>query len=246
MDNENGNTTQNNGRNSVSPSLEMFVIDEDLATVMLQSHFRNYCTQPSSRSLNMEQFELLMTHFAAVTDMDPPSETELQNFMQAMDTDGNGKLEEDEWVGFMMKGFSLDDKAAAAFAQRSQMHMKCIAAIQLSKAQVFQRSKIVRSVFKKYDTDGNGSIDATEMRDMIADVISERSDPPSEKEIKLFMGAMSNSEDGKVHEKDVLKFFLGGAAQSYERRRNFASRSPMHAKLDHFIQYILDVEISNY
>ena len=166
--------------------------------------------------------------------------------MQAMDTDGNGKLEEDEWVGFMMKGFSLDDKAAAAFAQRSQMHMKCIAAIQLSKAQVFQRSKIVRSVFKKYDTDGNGSIDATEMRDMIADVISERSDPPSEKEIKLFMGAMSNSEDGKVHEKDVLKFFLGGAAQSYERRRNFASRSPMHAKLDHFIQYILDVEISNY
>ena len=52
--------------------------------------------------------------------------------------------------------------------------------------------------------------------------------------------------DGKVHEKDVLKFFLGGAAQSYERRRNFASRSPMHAKLDHFIQYILDVEISNY
>ena len=63
---------------------------------------------------------------------------------------------------------------------------------------------------------------------------------------KKFMGAMSNSEDGKVHEKDVLKFFLGGAAQSYERRRNFASRSPMHAKLDHFIQYILDVEISNY
>ena len=126
------------------------------------------------------------------------------------------------------------------------MHMKCIAAIELSKAQVFQRAKIVKSVFKKYDSDENGLIDPTEMRDMIADIISERSDPPSEKEIKLFMGAMSNTNDGEVHERDVLKFFLGGAAQSAERRSNFAARSPMHAKLDHFIQFILDVEINNY
>ena len=57
---------------------------------------------------------------------------------------------------------------------------------------------------------------------------------------------MSNTNDGEVHERDVLKFFLGGAAQSAERRSNFAARSPMHAKLDHFIQFILDVEINNY
>ena len=49
------------------------------------THFRKFILY-IIRSLNMEQFELLMTHFAAVTDMDPPSETELQNFMQAMDT----------------------------------------------------------------------------------------------------------------------------------------------------------------
>ena len=80
----------------------------------------------------------------------------------------------------------------------------CIAAIQLS-TEVFQRSKDVESVFKKYDTDGNGSIDATEMRDMIADVISERSDPPSKKKLN-YSWVPFNSEDGKVHEKDVLSF----------------------------------------
>ena len=219
-----------------------FEVDEDLAKTMLQSHFRNYCRHPSVRSLDKEQFELLMIHFAAQTGVGAPTEVELDNFMQAMDVDGNGTLEEEEWVAFMLKGFYLDEEAAAAFAKRSRMHMKCIAAIQFSKLKLYKHSTIVSNVFKKYDTDGNGKIDATEMRDMIADIIADRSDPPSEKEIQLFMRAMSNGEDGEVHEKDILRFFLGGAAQSVERRQNFANRSPMHNKLDHFIQYILDVE----
>ena len=110
-----------------------FEVDEDLAKTMLQSHFRNYCRHPSVRSLDKEQFELLMIHFAAQTGVGAPTEVELDNFMQAMDVDGNGTLEEEEWVAFMLKGFYLDEEAAAAFAKRSRMHMKCIAAIQFRK-----------------------------------------------------------------------------------------------------------------
>merc|ERR1712224_298529 len=160
---------------------------------------------------------------------------------EAMDTDGNGLLDEDEWIEFMLKGFKLDDAAAIAFGNRSSMHEKCIIAIQAAKTDAIQRSKVVHHIFKKYDMDGNGYIDANEMKAMIADTIMDsKIDSPTDEEIGLFMGAMDQQKSGRVYETDVMKFFMGGAAQNENRRRAFAERSPMHEKLDHFIAYILD------
>ena len=217
-----------------------YTLSEDHARVMLQSHFRNYCTTPQGRNLDRDQFAALMADFSAKGDFENPTESEINNFMEAMDTDGSGLLDEQEWVSFMMRGFQLDDRAASAFANRSTMHLKCIGAIQAAKIDAFRRATVIHDVFTKYDEDNSGYIDANEMKTMIADTIA-KSDPqpPSDSEVALFMGALDPDGSGHVHEEDIIRFFMGGAAQNEQRRRNFANRSPMHAKLDHFINYVL-------
>ena len=218
-----------------------YTLSDDCARTMLQSHFRNYCSTPYGRNLTRDQFEAMMTDFSNRVGFQKVTDIEINSFMEAMDTDGNGLLDEDEWIEFMLKGFKLDEAAASAFGNRSSMHEKCIIAIQAAKTDAIKRSKIVHDIFKKYDVDDNGYLDANEMKAMIADTIMDsKIDSPTDEEIELFMGAMDQQKSGRVYETDIMKFFMGGAAQNQNRRRAFAERSPMHEKLDHFIAYILD------
>ena len=135
---------------------------------------------------------------------------------------------------------SFNEKDAEKKAARQLKAKERMDAIQAAKIDAFRRATVIHDVFTKYDEDNNGYIDANEMKTMIADTIA-KSDPqpPSDSEVALFMGALDPDGSGHVHEEDIIRFFMGGAAQNEQRRRNFANRSPMHAKLDHFINYVL-------
>ena len=52
----------------------------------------------------------------------PPTERQLDLFVNALDSDGNGYISEDEMMEFCLNGISQSDSRMKAFGQRSQFH----------------------------------------------------------------------------------------------------------------------------
>ena len=123
------------------------------------------------------------------------SEADVQSFMNDLDKDGNGLLDLDEFVAFIVDNLSMSPEARRAFKEKSKLHG------QLSDMMISMTDKIseslgkaggslgksmysdlpdkmerriefvVERLYKKYDDDDSNSIDANEYFKLMLDVI---------------------------------------------------------------------------
>ena len=71
-------------------------------------------------------------------------------------------------------------------------------------------------MFAKYDKDGNNSLDANEVHDLINDALSHmKSDRKvTQAEVKQFISAVDSSNDGLIQKPELFEIFKRVLAQS--------------------------------
>lgn len=88
----------------------------------------------------------------------------------------------------------------------------------------------------KYDVDRSGTLDPSEIRVLISEVmdynaVEKGRDDVTLEEATRFMGFLDHNGDGVIDENEFLLFIVNAMTMTIENRINFAHRSPMHAKV---------------
>jgi hypothetical protein len=99
-------------------------------------------------------------------------------------------------------------------------------------------------VWKRYDSDGNGIIDAAEFTSLIGDVMcwdQINEDKPDPWEVKNFLQQIDDNGDGELDREEFSAFVQDGLALSDKERMEFATNSPMHARFMLFLENMLIV-----
>ena len=103
---------------------------------------------------------------------------------------------------------------------------------------------ITNLVWKRYDNDGNGVIDAYEFSTLIGDVMAwdgEDSDKPNPFEVKKFLDEIDENGDGELDRDEFGHFVRDGLSLSDQERIDFAANSPMHARFMLFLENMIIV-----
>ena len=103
---------------------------------------------------------------------------------------------------------------------------------------------ITNLVWKRYDNDGNGVIDAYEFSTLIGDVMAwdgEDSDKPNPYEVKKFLDQIDENGDGELDRDEFGHFVRDGLSLSDQQRMDFAANSPMHARFMLFLENMIIV-----
>ena len=214
-----------------------FIVTEAHYDVALRSLFRNYDNKMGA--FHAEALGLLMTDFAGDDSSLHAEGEELNVFVQAMDSDGDGTISENELVSFFLSGYYLTPKKREKFSKRSGMHFKIMRVISITELAIQKRVRAVHRLFLKYDSRGIDELNTANIGAMIRGTINVE---VTDEELNLFVTALDSDGDGSILFDELLHFFLKGLAQSEEKRKGFAARSPFHAKLDMFMGWILEQE----
>ena len=222
--------------------------------------FQNYhdYEQEEENGLSVHSLQKLMIDFSkfdVTTTADEKNITvassqELSVFMAAMDSDGNGKISEDELINFFLKGCKLSKLKTSQFIQRSAMHAKILRIIMLTKKMVEKRVHAVQRLFEMYQQnescddgidDPDATVNAAGLHRMITGTINT---DVSDDHVKLFVQALDADGNGSVQRKEVVEYFLKAMAQNPAARKKFAARSSFHGQLSQFLSAVLDMSDS--
>jgi Ca2+-binding EF-hand superfamily protein len=204
----------------------------------LRAMFRNY-DYYNTKALNEESLKQLMIDFSNGDTTLYPEDNELKVFIDAMDSDGDGSIDENELVDFFQRGYKLSKSKRTKFSERSNMHLKMMNIIAITEKIVNKRITAVHNLFTKYDTNNIGSLKSNEIGNMIRATVSK---DITMDELDLFVDALDNDNDGTIDFNELSKFFLKGLALSDEKKLKFKNRSNFHEKLVLFMEYIKERE----
>jgi len=214
-----------------------FQVNAEHYDVALRALFRNY--DKKTGALNEEALAELMVDYSKGDSELHPSQEEVTTFIDAMDENGDGSIDEHELVQFFQKGYTLSTAKRKKFSERSSMHMKMMRIISMTEDTVNRHITAVHDLFVQFDAQQSGALNSIEIGNMIRSTISS---DVTNNEVDLFVNALDYDATGAVHFNDLLKFFLKGLNLNRTKRMQFASRSEFHGKLNLFMEYILDRE----
>jgi hypothetical protein len=86
-------------------------------TYSIHSLFSKYATDP--KRLERSGVDAILRHIQVSP---PPTESQLDLFVNALDSDGDGYISPDEMMTFCINGISQSDTKRKAFAERSTFH----------------------------------------------------------------------------------------------------------------------------
>ena len=214
-----------------------FQVNAEHYDVALRALFRNY--DKKTGALNDEALAELMVDYSKGDSELHPSQEEVTTFIDAMDENGDGSIDEHELVQFFQKGYTLSTAKRQKFSERSSMHMKMMRIISMTEDTINRHITAVHDLFVQFDAQQSGALNSIEIGNMIRSTISSE---VTNNEVDLFVNALDYDATGAVHFNDLLKFFLKGLNLNISKRLQFASRSAFHGKLNLFMEYILDRE----
>ena len=147
---------------------------------------------------------------------------------------------------------------AAEYASRSAMHELLVVFVNnlreaiLTETEFLQKlkaSKIVDEIWEKYDTDASGTIDSSELMQLISEVMewdeTGKGDGPSAEEAERFLASMDTDGNGVLDREEFTAFVVNALSMNVDLRISFAQRSAMHAKLMVFVTNILERSYAN-
>jgi Ca2+-binding EF-hand superfamily protein len=193
-------------------------------------------------SLNASEFEAFLR---VITQRgDAITSEDCQRFLRQINKSGDGKLQRSELVEFASGGFNMvtNPELAKEYAARSLMHELLVIFVTNLRNAVLndkefdmqvKAAKLVEKIWSKYDTDGNGTLDASEIQALISEVMcwTGKGDDVTLEEAERFIGFLDTDGDGLISQQEFVKFMCTAMAMTIDSRINFATRSAMHAKV---------------
>ena len=165
--------------------------------------------------------------------------------IQAMDSDGNGRIEEDEFVNWMNDGLSIPMSRREAFASKSDFNRRTASFLGSVEAyikrvllmepdnQAMIRMRL-RKVFQRYDKDGDGNIQQDEARAMVNEMLNvgpQNDDPIFKSAGTKMINALDYTGDGIIDEDEFVQWVTTGMTRTQNERATFSARGPVNVLL---------------
>jgi Ca2+-binding EF-hand superfamily protein len=165
--------------------------------------------------------------------------------IQAMDSDGNGRIEEDEFVNWMNDGLSIPMSRRESFAARSDFNRRTTSFLGSVEAYIKRVLLLVpenqamirmrlRKVFRRFDQDGDGNIQSDEAQTMVNEMLNvgpQNEDPIFKHAGTKMISALDYTGDGEVDEDEFVQWVTTGMTRTSEERAIFAARGPVNVLL---------------
>ena len=168
-----------------------------------------------------------------------------QNIIGAMDSDGNGSIEEDEFVNWMNDGMTMPVSKRAAFAARSDFNKRTTTFLYAVEAyikrilllepdnQAMIRMRL-RKVFQRFDKNKDGDISAEEAQAMVNVLLKvgpQNDDPIFAHAGAKMIKALDYTGDGNIDEDEFVQWVTTGMTRTGEERAVFTNRGPVNVLL---------------
>ena len=186
-----------------------------------------------------------------------------QTLMDALDQDKNGSIEKSEFVDWVIRGLGRPMRERVAWANKSVRNrrldhfLRAVAEASLGGKARSQFRRHLRSLFKKFDIDGNGSINLSELIAMITEVklsvgIQTADISFCDEDAKMILAAMDADGNGAIVEDEFVNWMNDGLCIPISKRTKFAEKSDFNKRtagflnaVEAFIKRILMMENKN-
>lgn len=174
--------------------------------------------------------------------------------IMAMDADGNGAIEEDEFVNWMNDGLSIPMSKRKSFSEKSDFNKRTAGFLNAIEAYIKRILMIepknqanirarLRKVFGVYDKDRDGQISTEEAQSMVNAMlkVGPQSDDPifAEAGAKMIR-ALDVDGDGSVDVEEFVSWVSTGVSRTAEERNSFGKRGPVNLLLLQLLDSIVD------
>ena len=242
---------------SVAPSISQSPkqhVNKDTSDAALRAIFLEGDTDRNGH-IELSELEALLKLVTATTSVEF-TRTDAQRILESFDSDGNGLVEEHEFVKWVQSGLARTQQQRETFAQRSTLAMKLnvfLTAIGCriqnqnamtsnspkSKQKELLKDEGIRTIFREYDTNGNGNLDLSELKNMLQNMLERGgvviSSDISKTDAERILEAFDEDGNGLVEEGEFVRWVSRGLCQTKETRAAFAKRTPLAAKLTRFL-----------
>jgi Ca2+-binding EF-hand superfamily protein len=136
----------------VSREVESRILSERAAA--LNAVF-NHFDADHSGEIDKDEFKLLIAYFSGKgTNVTPPTDDEIHDLMNSLDSGGDGMLQREEFVAFSMGGLSQSAKSRREYARQSPMHNKLCVLLDRISLGIDRRTKALHNLFEVMVTNG--------------------------------------------------------------------------------------------
>ena len=165
--------------------------------------------------------------------------------IQAMDSDGNGRIEEDEFVNWMNDGLTIPMSKREAFASKSAFNRRTASFLTAVEAYIKQVLLLepdnqamirmrLRKVFQRFDNDKDGNISAEEAQTMVNQILKvgpANEDPIFKHAGSKMINALDYTGDGAIDEDEFIQWVTTGMTRTRDERSTFSNRGPVNVLL---------------
>ena len=173
------------------------------------------------------------------------SDSDAKMVIMAMDADGNGAIEEDEFVNWMNDGLSIPPSKRTAFAEKSDFNKRTAGFLSAVEAYIKRilmlepknqaniRARL-RKVFATYDKDKDGKITSEEAQSMVNSIlkVGPQTDDPIYAEAGAKMTrALDMDGNGSIDMDEFVMWVATGVSRTIDERQTFGKRGPVNQML---------------
>ncbi len=228
---------------------------EDL-TKGLQTLFYQFDTDKSGfideSELKAMMIDLPMRFYVSPEDI--PVEGDVSVVMEALDADGNGEVDFEEWKQWIVANRAMDDETRVKFAAQSDVHRRLdkfvSTLVEITEEMVAPlgdaaslRPGLVQ-IFREA-ANGQGSVGAEEVLKMVNTLSAKHPEVTwftcSEDMAKTITEALDADGNGSVEMEEWVEWMVRGAARPALDRAKFAAHSKTFALLTQFLEAVSTV-----
>ena len=100
-----------------------------------------------------------------------------------------------------------------------------------SETVVLERAEFINFVWKEYDKDGSGQIDANETKQLLEDFTGHA---VSRDDVIDFLSSIDDNGDALIQKLELMDFINTGIKLTEEERQEYAARGPLHSTIVEF------------
>ena len=146
-------------------------------------------------------------------------------FIQSIDENDDGFIDEREWIAFLRNGVTATQKARSKFQQQSALHAQLLHVVDAAETLTRRYSRRIRTLFGSsahLDHDG----------------LKRLTHNPSDDEVSALMSALDKDGSGTLEREEFAAYILYGLNMGDEWRQNFRSQSHIHGMLADLIDRV--------
>jgi len=169
---------------------------------MLHNLFSLYDTNGDG-NIDAEELLKMLSDYGKLTKSDIPTIHEVEVIIKSVDTNNDGLVQEDEFVDLVSAGIGNDPNFEQFVAEVTSV----LGTVKTSRDGTAGLADNLRTLFNFYDRDGDGAVNAEELRNLLSDFGRHTgSAAPTMEEIGTVMERIETDDKGQVPLESFVKF----------------------------------------